>query len=281
VIIGLYTVVTLAGMYRFGTERWLDSGEMFTVYTGTLAALSPVEVRETSNRRRLGFGPPIVGVTRIAWAPARVAFIAALIATVTFDGLSGSDFWATRDVAAAERLIERGVDSFTAGIIVATIGLLVTLGLIVALYEAASHLSARLAGWTRLRLSARTAATFAHVLIPIALAYFVAHYFTLFVFQAQDLIRLASDPFGTGEDWFGTADHQIDFQLVSANLIWAVQVTAIVVGHVIGLALAHDRALELSPDGRIALRSQYPMLVLMVLLTVSGLWSLSEGMATV
>ena len=95
------------------------------------------------------------------------------------------------------------------------------------------------------------------------------------------MIRLASDPFGTGADWFGTADHQIDFQLVSANLIWAVQVTAIVLGHLVGLALAHDRALELAPNHRLALRSQYPMLVLMVILTVSGLWSLSEGMATV
>ena len=281
VVIGLYTLGMLAGMYRFGIERWLDSGEMFTVYTGTLATLSPVEVRSTPEGRRLGFRPPIIGVTKIEWAPARVAFIGALIATVTFDGLSGSDFWATRDVAAAERLIERGIDSFTAGIIVATIGLLVTLALIIGLYEGASHLSARLAGWTRLRQGARTASAFVHALIPIALAYFVAHYFTLFVFQAQDLIRQISDPFGTGADWFGTADHQIDFQLVSANAIWAVQVTAIAVGHMIGLALAHDRSLQLAPNSKIALRSQYPMLVLMVVFTVCGLWSLSEGMATV
>jgi hypothetical protein len=276
VLIAVYTAGTLAAMHRYGIERWLDSGELFTVYTGTMATLSPVEVREG----RLGFRPPIVGVTRIPWAPARVAFVAALIGTVTFDGLSGSDFWATRDVTAAERLIERGIDDFTAGIIVATIGLLVTLAVIVGLYELTSHISARLAGWTRLRESARTAAAFAHSLIPIALAYFVAHYLTLFVFQSQDLIRLISDPFGTGADWFGTADHQIDFQLVSANFIWAVQVGAIVIGHVLGLALAHDRALELAPDSRLALRSQYPMLALMVFLTVCGLWSLSEGMAT-
>jgi len=203
-LIGLYSLMTVVGMHRFGIERWLDSGEMFSVYTGTLATLSPVEVRATADGRRLGFRPPIVGVTRITWAPARVAFIGALIATVTFDGLSGSDFWATRDVAAAERLIERGIDDFTAGII----GLLVTLALIVGLYELASHTSARLAGWKRLREGARAAATFVHALIPIALAYFVAHYFTLFVFQPQDLVRLASDPFGTGADWFGTADHQ-------------------------------------------------------------------------
>ena len=280
VLIGLYTIGTLVGMHRYGIQRWLDSGEVFTVYTGTLATLSPIEVRHEGAGRRLGFRPPIIGVTRMQWVPARVAFVGALIATVTFDGLSGSDFWATRDVAAAQRLINLGIEDFTAGIIVATIGLLTTLAAIIGFYELASYVSARLAGWHSLRESARTAATFAHSLIPIALAYFIAHYFTLFVFQSQDLIRLASDPFGSGSDWFGTADHRIDFQLVSANAIWAVQVIAIVVGHVVALALAHERALQLAQSTRHALRSQYPMLVLMVALTVAGLWSLSAGMAT-
>jgi hypothetical protein len=114
--------------------------------------------------------------------------------------------------------------------------------------------------------------------VPIAVGYSVAHYFTLFVFQSQDLIRLASDPFGTGADWFGTAAHTIDFNLVSPNAIWAVQVAAIVGAHVLALTLAHDRALQLARHSRAAVRSQYPMLALMVVLTVSGLWFLSEGM---
>lgn len=117
--------------------------------------------------------------------------------------------------------------------------------------------------------------------MPIALAYFVAHYFTLFVFSGQDIVRLISDPFGSGADIFGTAEFRIDFQAVSPNAIWAVQVGAIVIGHVIGLALAHDRAVELSPTHRLAVASQGPMLVLMVALTVLGLWSLSEGMARI
>jgi hypothetical protein len=83
-----------------------------------------------------------------------------------------------------------------------------------------------------------------------------------------------------GADLFGTADHRIDFQLVSANLIRAVKVGAIVVGHVVGLALAHDRALALNIGHGAAIRSQYPMLALIVGFTVAGLWSLSEGMAT-
>ena len=276
-----YTALNLAAMHRWGVGPWLDHGEVFTVYTYVLSHLSPVEVRWHGNERRLGFRPPFLAVTRISPRPAMVAFIGVLIGTVTFDGLSGSALWKLRDVAAAERLIKVGVPDLPAGFIVATIGLIVTLLVVIVCFEAASWASAKAARWPDATSMGRMATTFAHTLIPIALAYFVAHYFTLFVFQGQDLIRLASDPFGSGIDLFGTADHRIDFQLVSANTIWAVQVAAIVVGHVIALALAHDRALELARDHREALRSQWPMLALMVLLTVSGLWSLSEGMAGV
>jgi hypothetical protein len=209
-----------------------------------------------------------------------VAFIAVLIATVTFDGLSGSSFWQTRDVAAAERLITLGMPDLPAGILVATVGMLVTMLVVLVAYEVAAWSSARAAGWPNATSVGRIAVAFAHTLVPIALAYFIAHYFTLFVFQSQDLLRLASDPFGRGADLFGTADRRIDFQLVSAELIWGVQVAAIVVGHVVALALAHDRALQLAGSHRTAIRSQVPMLVLMVALTVAGLWSLSEGMAT-
>jgi hypothetical protein len=276
-----YSIVTLVAMRRWGIQTWLDHGEVFTVYTSVLAHVSSVEVRWHGGSRRLGFRPPFIAVTHISPRPAMVAFIGVLIATVTFDGLSGSEFWTTRDVAAAERLINLGIPDLPAGIIVATIGLLVTGLVVITAFETASWASARAAGWPNLTSIGRIATAFAHTLIPIALAYFVAHYFTLFVFQAQDLIRLVSDPFGRGWDLFGTADHKIDFQLVSANVIWAVQVTAIVVGHVVALALAHDRALQLARNHRDAVRSQWPMLILMVLLTVAGLWSLSEGMASV
>jgi hypothetical protein len=115
-------------------------------------------------------------------------------------------------------------------------------------------------------------------LVPIALAYFIAHYFTLFVFQSQDIVRLASDPLGFGWNLFGTVQNQINFQAFSPELIWIVQVVAIVVGHVLGLAYAHDRALELGRTRRESLLSQAPFLLLMVVLTVAGLWSLSVSM---
>ena len=118
---------------------------------------------------------------------------------------------------------------------------------------------------------------FAHTLIPIAFAYLVAHYFSLFVFQEQaQFTYLLSDPLGTATtDLFGTASAGIDFGVLSANAIWYVQVGALVVGHVIGLTLAHDRAIAYWGDYRQAARSQYWMLAVMVAFTCFGLYLLS------
>jgi hypothetical protein len=113
--------------------------------------------------------------------------------------------------------------------------------------------------------------------VPIAAAYLVAHYFSLFLIQGQFIITLASDPFGRGWDLFGTVGFAPNLAIVAPDTVWYVQVTALVVGHVAGLAIAHDRAVAIFENRRAALRSQYPMLALMVLYTVGGLWVLSRG----
>jgi hypothetical protein len=113
-------------------------------------------------------------------------------------------------------------------------------------------------------------------LIPIALVYAVAHYFTLLIVQGQYALPLASDPFGFGWDLFGTLDYAPNIAPLSPNSVWYVQVGALVAGHVAGLAAAHDRAVTILPE-RDALRSQYAMLALMVVYTVGGLWLLSRG----
>jgi hypothetical protein len=277
VLIAVYSVATLAAMWRWGVQEWLDRGEAFSVYTGLLALMSPVEVRGEGPSRKLGFRAPFLGVARLRGGPGLVALIAVLVATVTYDGLAATGFWARRDVAASERLIDIGLSDFQAGVLIGTFGLLGSLAVFAVGYEICTRASGRLAGW-RFTSVGRIATAFAHSLVPIAFAYFVAHYFTLFVFQSQDLVRLASDPLGRGQDLLGTSDSRINFELVSAETIWAVQVGAIVIGHVLALAFAHDRALELGPSHRQAIRSQAPVLVLMVGLTVAGLWSLSAGM---
>ena len=120
---------------------------------------------------------------------------------------------------------------------------------------------------------------FAHTLIPIALAYLVAHYFSLFVFQEQaQFTYLLSDPLGTGHtDLFGTASAASTSPSSAPTPSGTSRSRALVVGHVLGLTLAHDRALVYWPDYRQASRSQYWMLAVMVAFTCFGLYLLSVG----
>jgi hypothetical protein len=118
---------------------------------------------------------------------------------------------------------------------------------------------------------------FVHTLVPIALAYVVAHYFSLLAYQGQATAYLVSDPLGDGANLFGTGTATIDYSVISATGVWYVQVAALVAGHVAGLVLAHDRALGLYASLRTATRSQYWMLIVMVALTSFGLYLLSSA----
>jgi hypothetical protein len=121
------------------------------------------------------------------------------------------------------------------------------------------------------------AGRFVHSLVPIAIAYVIAHYFSLLAFDGQRIAYLISDPLGRGDDLFGTAGATVDFAWISATGIWYVQVGALVLGHIAGLILAHDRALATFKDSRTATRSQYWMLAVMIAFTSLGLWLLSSA----
>ena len=71
------------------------------------------------------------------------------------------------------------------------------------------------------------AARFAHSLVPIALAYVVAHYFSLLATSGQALGYLISDPLGNGSDLFGTAGWTVDLGVISTTAVWLVQVGAL------------------------------------------------------
>ena len=86
----------------------------------------------------------------------------------------------------------------------------------------------------------------------------------------QTVIQL-SDPLGTGANWLGTGDRgDRPGAWPTPTLTAVLQVCAVVVGHVLGVVLAHDRAVRLLPR-RHAVVGQLPMLVLMVGYTVGGL----------
>jgi hypothetical protein len=113
-------------------------------------------------------------------------------------------------------------------------------------------------------------------LIPIALAYHLSHYLSYLLIQGQLLITLVSDPFGYGWDLFGTATFKPNIAIVNAKFAWVVSVAAIVLGHIIAVYISHVTAVRQLKDRRSALRSQYPMLVLMIAYTMTSLWILAQ-----
>ena len=151
------------------------------------------------------------------------------------------------------------------------VGILAGVGVIAALYWLGIDGMHSATGRDRREL----ANAFVHTLIPISLAYVIAHYFGLLSYQGQAIAYLISDPLGTGDDLFGTADKTIDYGWISATAIWYIQVGALVTGHVCGLILAHDRAVARWSDPKTAMRSQYWMLGVMVCFTCLALWLLS------
>jgi hypothetical protein len=106
--------------------------------------------------------------------------------------------------------------------------------------------------------------------VPIALGYFVAHYYSLFMLEGQRTLIQLSDPLARGDNVFGTAERGVDDSWVTPGGVPTLQVAAVVTGHLLGVVLAHDRAVSLLPARR-AVAGQLPLLVLMVAYTVTGL----------
>jgi len=269
VAVALYSYWALAGMAVFGRETWTRSGEGFAVAFELLARIAPFAVRDGAIVLRW----PLTGLAGAERVPGTLVFIGVLLGSTSFDGFSRASVWQNVLSDVRTSLADRPVWLIDLATTFANVGGLVALvGAVAVTYLAAVEGARRL-----VRAPRSLVPDFVLPLVPIAFAYLVAHYFSLFVIQGQFVYSLGSDPFGKGWDLFGTVDFAPNLTVVSPETVWYVQVAALVIGHVAGLAIAHDRAVSLFEDRGDALRSQYPMLGLMVLYTVGGLWLLSQG----
>jgi hypothetical protein len=244
-----YAVVQLALAVRFG-EQWFAHGDGFEVYSTLIARLSPWGRRADG---RLVLRNPLDNATAAPAVPGLAAVVVVLLGSTAFDGLTRTVFWQTGPGSAND-------------ILSGTLGLTVMIALVAALYLLGTRLSGRMASQEAGVQPRRYAAT----VIPIALGYTVAHYFSLLMLDGQTTWILASNPFGyAGVDLFGTYDNRVDLTTVSSDLIALVQVGAVVAGHVVGVTLAHERALLSARGARAS--DQLPLVIVMVLFTVGGL----------
>ena len=268
----IYTALTFVGMALFGVEQWCRRGETFGVIFNMFSRIAPLQVRDGVLGRRPWFS----GAVGWGLVPGSVALILLLIAGTTYDG-------------AAEGVLAEPIDwlydlinggsgaegDVLARRVTASIFMLATFGFVSAIYWGGiKGMGTEGSGMTTRELGR----TFAFCFIPIALAYSLAHYFSLVVFQEQaQFTYLLSDPLGEGSDFFGTASGTVDLRVVSSEFVWYVQVASLIAGHVAALAMGHDKALAVYKNLRRATQSQYWMLALMVSFTVLGLALLSAA----
>lgn len=244
-----YAVVQVALALWFG-EGWFASGDGFEAYSTLIARLSPWGRRSDG---RLVLRNPLANALATPARPGLAALVLVLLGSTAFDGLTRTTWWQTGPGSA---------DDWFSG----TVGLLLSIGLVSALYVLGTRLSGRLAGQEEAIQPGRYAAT----VIPIALGYTVAHYFSLLMLDGQNTWILVSNPFGAdGVDLFGTYGNRVDLTAVGADAIALVQVGAIITGHVLGVVLAHERALLSARRARAS--DQLPLVLVMVVFTLGGL----------
>jgi hypothetical protein len=266
-----YAAIQLVGMSIYGIDAWTDRADAFAVYFSLFARVSAFERRGDA----LYLRAPLSSLFRLEMVPGTVALLCVMIGSTSFDGFSNGIIW--NDVAPdlQKFFVDDLGASLSTGLELAfTVGLLFMILFVCGIYRlgvAGMRLYDPNRSWLVL------ARRFAISLVPISLAYVIAHYFSLLAYQGQAMAALASDPLGHGSDLFGTATVGINYNVVSASGIWYVQVAALVIGHVAGLMVAHERAVGDYRDTRTAVRSQLWMLGVMVVFTSLGLWILSAA----
>lgn len=289
-----YCLLQLLGVARYGAEVWLGRGELFTVFARTFARLAPVELyarrgtepcraarcpeederigcascfsdaaRNDRGVRLRAFGSGIHREPGLGTGGG--AFVVALLATVVFDGLRGTRQYARLEGRLVELLPRLGDLPQTR----ATLMMIALVAAFALVYLVAAAIASRFESGGTLEVAER----YAPSLIPIAAAYFIAHYALYLFYVGQLTPRVVLDPGDSGwipeyRPWVG----------IPGGAVWAFQVAAIVLGHLVAVVAAHRLAKPLHRSARGVLLAQLPFLALMVLYTFTGLWVLGQAL---
>jgi hypothetical protein len=302
--VSVYSAITLAGMFLFGAPAWLAHGEAFTLMFGVLARFSPAALRVTDPAicARAGCKPEEDGacidcteafllaqpakreitlrgygmglIVHHPLSPSMIVLVLMVLALVAFEGFMDTAQWIDLMVSLGEIDVSYGVHAP----VKTTLSFIAAAALLFALFYVVCASMRRL-GYSESAPKHSTLeimGLFVLSLVPISIAYHVAHYLYWFFTQIQFVIPAASDPFAFGWNLFGGRNFVPDRAAISLKVIWHTAIVAIVVGHVIAVYVGHRVALNVFGSRRAALLSQIPMLILMVAYTMTSLWMLAQ-----
>ena len=271
IAIALYSYWALAGMAVYGRDAWTRYGEGFAVAFGLLSRIAPFAVRDGAVVVRW----PFTGLARRR-AHARHARLRRRDARL--DELRRLQPHERRGRTCSANVRADLADSSQRTVDLATTFVERRRPRVLRRGGRRRRTSPRSRRPRRSAASTRSLVPdFVLPLVPIAAAYLVAHYFSLFLIQGQFIITLVSDPFGRGWDLFGTVDFAPNLAIVSPG-------DGVVRAGRGARRRARRRARDRARSGGGRLRgpadrarAQLPMLALMVLYTVGGMWLLTRG----
>lgn len=248
-------IVPLMSAMLFGADAFAKT-DPFEVYSTLVARMCPFG-RDTSGR--LVLRNPLAGLEHTPAGPGLVGVVAVLFGSTIFDSFHSTVHY----LPIARRYQSHLTTLNTVGLLLFCLAVLVT-------FSCAAWLTGRIGDVPRRDLPR----LLAHSVIPIVVGYIVAHYFTFFVSESLQTLYQLGDPFVRGWDLTAFAQNVNPFAIYyHTDAIWAVQVAGVVIGHVLGVIVAHNRAIALLPR-RKSVVGQLPLLLLMIGYTMTGLWLL-------
>jgi len=253
-LVVVYTLVTVGGAVLFGPDPWFGRVDPISRVFDCYGWIAPVQRTADGLRFRL---PGAAAADATAREAADPVFVVAVLWATTYDGLVSTPTWA----AAAGPIVGAGVPARLVYLVAIVAGFAAFLGL----YRYGTRLVRR-TGETYLG-GGTIEDQFATSLLPIAAGYHAAHFLAYFLSLMPALAVLATAPFDPPATvpilaipgWFG-----------SLGLLF------ILAGHVVAIWIAHSVSFDLFPGRLQPLRSQYPLVALMIAYTMTSMWILIQ-----
>lgn len=243
-----YVTIATAGVMTFG-ESWFDRFDPIARTFRLYGRVAPVRRQEGHLTVTLPGSGLVDGVDRV---PGAAGFVVALLWGTTYDGLVSTPEFA----ALAEPVVAQGWPPRMLYLGVLIVGFVLFLGV----YRGAVRMMRRVG--PTFRSPQDLGVAFAASLVPIATGYHFAHYLGDLVAFAPTVLGVLLSPF----------DPPMVRVLTLPGWFDVVPIGAVLVGHLLAIAVAHAIAYETFPGRLQAVRAQVPLTLVMIAYTVVSLW---------
>ena len=272
-VVLFYWLFTTAACLLCGEDFWMKSAEPFSVFFRLISHCSIFCRSNNPSKKRLTVCLPGYRFIQESALPlSGVLFVLLTLSTVSFDGFSKTFLW-----LGAIDINPLAYPGRSAVMVANSLGLIAAFVCLASIYFFCVFVGCQLA--CRPRHFKVACGRLIYSIIPISLVFHFAHYLTALLTNGQYALLAFNDPLEKGWNLLGIKGYLVSTSFLnnlhSVSIIWTVQTVAIVIGHIVGLFIAHIIAMEIFVKKNPTVLSQLAMVVLMVGYTSFGLWLLS------